>query len=164
MRLFRAAYNSLIWALIITALCFSVEWLQMRVNTGYLFFGIAIAATVALYLLAKKFSVLDSALFCLTNLSICLVLAVFLFGPRRMPVVFAAFIREGLHQVQLPFLAVNIVLALLLICGITIILVKGRLKSETLKAGTFLAFIALALAASSAARQHRPMVWMPYLG
>ena len=42
MKLFKIVYNSFIWAMTIAILCFKSEWLQMRVNTGYIFGGLLI--------------------------------------------------------------------------------------------------------------------------
>ena len=104
MKLFKIVYNSFIWAMTIAILCFKSEWLQMRVNTGYILGGLLILSTVVIWFVFRKRE----------NVFI-------MYGAERMKVVPAALIREGIHQTRIPFSKINLVLCIITVAGILMI-------------------------------------------
>lgn len=122
-------YNSFLWAMLVSLVCFKSEWLEMRVNVGCILFGLwlVLALTAALLLRRRKRRL--GPVFTLANLAVCLAVGVFLYGPRRMTVVPAAIIREGLHMTRIPFLFVNLVILLGLAAGLILLFVRRTTNS-----------------------------------
>lgn len=110
-------YNGFLWSLLIALFCFDNVWLQMRVNVGYIFFGLWVLLSILGYLIFRHKTPGSRRWLTLISLIVCLGVALFKVGPQRLLVVPAAFIREGLHQNSLPFMIVNLVLGLILILG-----------------------------------------------
>ena len=102
MKLFKIVYNSFLWAMTMAILCFKNEWLQMRVNTGYIFGGLLILSTVVIWFV--------------------------LYGSERMKVVPAALVREGIHQTRIPFSKINLILCIITVAGMFIIGLNDILK------------------------------------
>ena len=74
MKLFKIVYNSFLWAMTMAILCFKNEWLQMRVNTGYIFGGLLILSTMVVLFVFRKQEVVFNSLFTAGNLIICSVM------------------------------------------------------------------------------------------
>ena len=121
MKLFKIVYNSFIWAMTIAILCFKSEWLQMRVNTGYIFGGLLILSTVAVWFVFRKRENVFNSLFTAGNLIVCSLIGFIMYGAERMKVVPAALIREGIHQTRIPFSNINLVLCIITVAGILMI-------------------------------------------
>ncbi|MDR0839862.1 MAG: hypothetical protein LBN26_00520 [Christensenellaceae bacterium] len=115
--MFKAVYNGFLWALLLAMLCFSNTWLQMRINTGYVCFGLVVLLSIALHIVRRKHSKLCNWAFTLCNLAVCAGIALAVFGWRRLQVVPAALLREGLRQPRLPFATINGALLIWLIAG-----------------------------------------------
>ena len=128
MKLFKIVYNSFLWAMTIAILCFKNEWLQMRVNTGYIFGGLLILSTMVVLFVFRKQEVVFKSLFTAGNLIICSVIGLLMYGGERMKVVPAALVREGIHQTRIPFSKINLILCIITAAGILIIGLNDILK------------------------------------
>lgn len=122
MKYIKNVYNSFLLSLTIATLCFSNDWLQMRVNTGYIFGALLVVFIVVFYVFDRKKNFVPGWKFTTGNLIICTVIGLVLYGWRRMQVVSAALIREGLGQRTLPFSVVNRVLCVVVVVGLGVIL------------------------------------------
>lgn len=122
-------YNSFLWAMLVSLICFKSEWLEMRVNVGWILFGLWLVFTIAAAWFLRRGKRKLSPVFTLANLVVCLAAAIFLYGPRRLAVVPAAIIREGLHMTQIPFLFVNLVILLCLAAGLVLLFVRQTTNS-----------------------------------
>lgn len=128
MKLFKIVYNSFLWAMTIAILCFKNEWLQMRVNTGYIFGGLLILSTMVVLFVFRKREDVFNSLFTAGNLIICSVIGLLMYGGERMKVVPAALVREGIHQTRIPFSKINLILCIITVAGILIIGLNDILK------------------------------------
>lgn len=128
MRLFKIVYNSFLWAMTIAILCFKNEWLQMRVNTGYIFGGLLILLTMVVLFVFRKREDVFNSLFTAGNLIVCSVIGLLMYGGERMKVVPAALVREGIHQTRIPFSKINLILCIITAAGILIIGLNDILK------------------------------------
>lgn len=128
MKLFKIVYNSFLWAMTIAILCFKNEWLQMRVNTGYIFGGLLILSTMVVLFVFRKREDVFHSLFTAGNLIICSVIGLLMYGGERMKVVPAALVREGIHQTRIPFSKINLILCIITVAGILIIGLNDILK------------------------------------
>ncbi len=128
MRLFKIVYNSFLWAMTIAILCFKNEWLQMRVNTGYIFGGLLILLTMVVLFVFRKREDVFNSLFTAGNLIVCSVIGLIMYGGERMKVVPAALVREGIHQTRIPFSKINLILCIITAAGILIIGLNDILK------------------------------------
>ena len=128
MKLFKIVYNSFLWAMTIAILCFKNEWLQMRVNTGYIFGGLLILSTMVVLFVFRKQEVVFNSLFTAGNLIICSVIGLLMYGGERMKVVPAALVREGIHQTKITFSKINLILCIITAAGILIIGLNDILK------------------------------------
>ena len=128
MKLFKIVYNSFLWAMTMAILCFKNEWLQMRVNTGYIFGGLLILSTVAGGFVFRKRENVFNSLFTAGNLVVCSAIGLVLYGSERMKVVPAALVREGIHQTRIPFSQINLILCIITVAGMFIIGLNDILK------------------------------------
>lgn len=126
MKAIRIIYNSFIWSLLIALFCFDNLWLQMRVNTGYIFMALWVVLSLLFNLIFRKQSFGFGGWFSLVNLVICVIITLVSFGWTRLQTVPAALIREGLHQNTLSFTTVNIVLLFIIIGGLLWIMMAHR--------------------------------------
>lgn len=121
MKYFSGLFNGSIWALTIALLCFQNEWLQMRVNTGWIFFALWPLLSILFMWLTYRRKVLLNGKFTLLNLIICLLLSGFILGWPSLETIPAALVREGLHQPRIPFETINRVIIAWLILGSALI-------------------------------------------
>ena len=128
MKLFKIVYNSFLWAMTMAILCFKNEWLQMRVNTGYIFGGLLILSTVAVWFVFRKRENVFNSLFTAGNLVVCSAKGLVLYGSERKKVVPAALVREGIHQTRIPFSQINLILCIITVAGMFIIGLNDILK------------------------------------
>ena len=106
MKLFRIVYNSYLWAMTIAILCFKSEWLQMRVNTGYIFGGLLILSTVVIWFVFRKRENVFNSLFTAGNLIVCSLMG---------------FVMYGAERIRIPFSRINLILCIITAAGILII-------------------------------------------
>lgn len=120
MKLFKIAYNCFMWAMVIAITCFQNSWLQMRVNTGYIFLGSWLILSISLFFLLKKRNI--GIVFSVINLVCCIIYGYILYGWKRLQIVPASLIREGIHQQMIKFSTVNRVILIFLLAGFLMIL------------------------------------------
>ena len=111
-------------------LFFKWEWLQMRVNTGLIFFGLWIALTLGLVLVSRKKEIDLCWKFTAGNLVVCTLIGLVVYGFSRMQIVPAALLREGINQTRIPFGTVNIVLLAVTVGGFAAILAGDLMKKN----------------------------------
>ena len=130
MKYFNIIYNSFLWALIIALTSFKSEWLEMRVNIGYIFFGSFIALSLILSLILRKKQLKLSDVFTTGNLFICTTYAMILYGFQRLKIVPASIIREGIHRNKIPFITINWVLFVIIVLGFVLIIIFNKSKQK----------------------------------
>lgn len=123
-------FNSILWAMSIALSCFKSEWLEMRVNIGYIFFASALTLSLILFIALKKKSRKLNLKFTLINSIIMFFYGIFLYGFKRIQIVPASIIREGIHQTRIPFSTINNVILIFLICGIIYLIVDEFLLKK----------------------------------
>ena len=128
MKYFKLIYNSFLWSITIAALCFKSEWLQMRVNTGHIFWGLFILLSIVTGLYLRKRKEPFNWIFTTGNLIICFLTGIICYGFDRLKVVPAALIREGIHQTRIPFATINLILLLITAAGLLIIIISDKFK------------------------------------
>lgn len=130
MKYFNIIYNSLLWSMVIAITSFKSEWLEMRVNIGYIFFGSLILLSIILSLTSRRKGLKLSGIFTTTNLILCIIYSMILYGFQRLKVVPASIIREGIHQNKIPFSRINWILLIILILGLVIIIIFDKSKQK----------------------------------
>ncbi len=110
-------YNALLWALALASVCFSSLWLQMRLNVGYVFFGVFALIIVVLCICLRGRSNGIGLAGTVASLMSCVLIGLVFTGPSALDTVPAAFIREGLHQSGITLGTINIVLIVLIAGG-----------------------------------------------
>lgn len=123
-------FNSILWAMAIALSCFKSEWLEMRVNIGYIFFASTFILSIILFIALKKKSRKLNLKFTLINSIIMFFYGIFLYGFKRIQIVPASIIREGIHQTRIPFSTINNVILIVLICGIIYLIVDEFLLKK----------------------------------
>jgi hypothetical protein len=96
---------------------FRVTYVEMMLNTGFVFFGLWAAFAIVLFFwkrLGGFFGLGGTVM----NLIVCAAAAIALLGATRLASVPAAIIREGLKQSRMPFLWINAVVCAFLIAGL----------------------------------------------
>ncbi len=126
-------YNSFLWSMVIAITSFKSEWLEMRVNIGYIFFATFILISVILSTIPRRKQLKLTAVFTTVNLFICTVYAMILYGFQRVKVVPASIIREGIHINKIPFLVINWVLFIIITLGLVLIIIFDILKQKKYK-------------------------------
>lgn len=123
-------FNSILWSMAIALSCFKSEWLEMRVNIGYIFFASTLTLSLILFIALKKKSRKLNLKFTLINSIIIFFYGIFLYGFKRIQIVPASIIREGIHQTRIPFSTINNVILIFLICGIIYLIVDEFLLKK----------------------------------
>lgn len=126
MKYLRIMYNTFLWALVFAITCFKSEWLEMRVNVGYVLFIAFVILTAMLSIYLRKKDLQFNFKFTIINLVICFVYGNFIYGFKRLQVVPASIIREGINMTRLPFSKINMILLIILILGLLLILFSDR--------------------------------------
>ena len=116
--------------MVIAITSFKSEWLEMRVNIGYIFFGTLILLSVILSLISRRKGLKLGGIFTTVNLFICIIYSMILYGFQRLKVVPASIIREGIHQNKIPFSRINWILLIILILGLVIIIIFDKSKQK----------------------------------
>lgn len=134
MRYIKFLYNSFLWGLTAAILAFQNQWLEMRMNIGYIIPMVMVAAfailTAAELLKGKKASFEMSSRVTIVNILICTITSILTLGQERIKVVPAVIIREGIGMTRLSFGRVNTVLIIALVIGLGVIMLEGNLKSS----------------------------------
>lgn len=112
----RIMLTSLIWSMALALTCFKSEWLEMRVNIGYVFFGAFALLSAALIMTSRKRNFNLSFVLTTACIITAALYSLALYGFDRIRVVPASIIREGMNLTKLPFSTINAV-------ALTIILV-----------------------------------------
>ena len=115
-------YNALLWGMLISVLLSQSEWLDMRINTGIIFFAIALVLAL-LFALTKKFNTFRMSLLSLVVTSSGLF---YILGLEGLCVIPASIIREGLMQSKLSFHVINIALIAVIITGLLLTLFTAK--------------------------------------
>ncbi|HAX52911.1 hypothetical protein [Muricomes intestini] len=123
MRWFKAFYNGSLWAMAIALTCFHNTWIQMRINTGYIFYGSWLVLTILCYIATKKRE--TGILFSITSMILCIAYSYALYGWKRLQIVPASLLREGIHQPTIKFAIINKVIIAFMIIGIIIIILEN---------------------------------------
>lgn len=128
-------FNSMLWAMAIALGCFKSEWLEMRVNIGYIFFASTIILSIISFILQKNKPIKFDLKFTLINTIIMSAYGIFLYGFKRIQIVPASIVREGLHQTKLPFSLINNIFLIIIVCGIIVtildeILLKKKMSDK----------------------------------
>ncbi|MCB8816673.1 hypothetical protein [Desulfosporosinus shakirovi] len=119
MRLFALIYNTFVWGLLTAIIAFNNQWLEMRINIGYIIPVIMFILITAVLIYKKP--VIMTVRFTLLNLMSCFLLVYFIIGSKRLTVVPAAIIREAINKTDITFPAINMFLILCLGLGLIVI-------------------------------------------
>lgn len=118
-------YNTFFWAFGIVLTLFNNTWIQMRVNLGLVFFLLWLGLCLLGLVLFRHRRQVPGLLFSAVNLAVCSGYCLLSYGLKRLLVVPAALIREGLGLPVLPFATINYVLAGFILIGFLFILYAG---------------------------------------
>ncbi|MCB2289930.1 hypothetical protein LGK97_09145 [Clostridium sp. CS001] len=133
MKYFNSIYNSFLWAMVVAITSFKSEWLEMRVNIGYIFFGTFIVLSVILSLISKRKPLNLRGMFTTVNLVLCVIYGTILYGLERLTVVPASILREGIHENKIPFEIINWMLIIIVVLGLIAIIMFNKSKQKTYK-------------------------------
>lgn len=126
MKYLKTMYNTFLWALVFAITCFKSEWLEMRVNVGYILFITFVVLTVILSIYLRKKDLQLNLKFTIINIVICFIYGNFIYGFKRLQVVPASIIREGINMTRVPFSKINLILLIILVLGLLLILFSDR--------------------------------------
>jgi len=126
MKYLKIMYNTFLWALVFAITCFKSEWLEMRINVGYILFITFGVLTVILSIYLRKKDLQLNFKFTIINLVVCFIYGNFIYGFKRLQVVPASIIREGINMTRVPFSKINMILLIILILGLLLILLSDR--------------------------------------
>ena len=129
MKYFTSLYNSFLISLLISLILFTSEWIEMRVNIGLLFFGIWIITFTILCVVSRKIDKIGFV-FSISNLIICFLVSFILYGIKRLAIVPASIIREGLHITSISFASINIVISIFLVVGLIFLFITHKNKKS----------------------------------
>lgn len=129
------AYGSAFIAMTLSMMLGKWAWLNMRINMGWIFFGLWIIITIIFYFVKKA----DVGIkFTVANVIINLILQVILVGTKGMFITPASRIREGLMlSSNVPFRLINMILMILAFIGLVLVVVMNlRARTKDKDAGT----------------------------
>lgn len=126
MKYLKIMYNTFLWALVFAITCFKSEWLEMRINVGYILFITFGVLTVILSIYLRKKDLQLNFKFTIINLVVCFIYGNFIYRFKRLQVVPASIIREGINMTRVPFSKINMILLIILILGLLLILLSDR--------------------------------------
>lgn len=118
MKYFFAFYNSFLLSLTISILCFSSEWLEMRINVGYIFLALLATLFILILNINRRNEVKQRFALSLGNMIIFIVVGILFYGMKRIFIVPASIIREGLHITSVSFGAINAILIVFSLIGL----------------------------------------------
>ena len=117
MKSFALLYNSFLWATALAVALFRITWLEMRVNMGWILFGLWAILALCAHLRGLRPGRIGTAV-SLAGATGCCAL---LLGWERLFAVPAFILREGLGINRMPVDMINLVLAGVLLFGWSII-------------------------------------------
>lgn len=120
-------YNTSLWAMTISMLLGMWAWLGMRINMGWIFYGLWLVLAVV-FILIKKLAC--GWKFTAINLMVCAVVNFAVFGIDKLKVLPAARVREGIMMYTLNLGLVNTVIVAFLVIGFALILLLGLKDSK----------------------------------
>ena len=109
-------YNSFLLSMLISVILFKNEWLEMRVNLGWVFFGLVIA----LFFLTGTLKFFSSFFASLVSLIISCVGVFLLTGQEGISIIPASIIRDGIRQPHIKFTAINYALITIIFAGLVL--------------------------------------------
>lgn len=112
-------YNTALWAMTVSMLLGMWAWLGMRVNMGWIFYGLWVILAIV-FILIRKLSC--GWKFTAVNLLVCGAIDVLVFGFDKLKILPAARIREGIGMYTLNLGVVNNVILGFLVVGFALIL------------------------------------------
>ena len=113
--------------MLISVILFQNTWLEMRVNIGWIFFGLIILLFL-LQVCTKRLKKISATLaFSTLSSSVSIY---YMLGLERLKIIPASIIREGIMQNRIPFGTINILLIIITIIGwiLTLFLTKNAKK------------------------------------
>ncbi len=125
MGIFKLVYNSFIWGLVLSILAFQNQWLEMRINIGFIIPSIILIALMY-FIVLKLYKNKDitnkiNVKFTIINLILSSIVILLILGIERTKILPASIIREGINMTSIPFETINLYLISFLIIGIIII-------------------------------------------
>ena len=123
-------YNASLWAMTISMLLGMWAWLGMRMNMGWIFYGLWLVLAIVLICIRKLHC---GWLFTAINLVVCGAVNLMVFGVDKLKILPAARVREGIMMYTLNLGLVNTVIVAFLVVGFALILFFG-LKGSKKKA------------------------------
>lgn len=119
MNIYKVLFNTFLWGILAAIIAFQNTWLEMRMNTAIFIPAIMLIFTIIL-LAAKKAKYIGFK-FSIINFFICSITSIIILGLKRVKIVPASIIREGLGLTSLSFDIVNLLIICILVSGIAII-------------------------------------------
>ena len=120
-------YNTSLWAMTISMLLGMWAWLGMRINMGWIFYGLWLVLAIV-FILIKKLAC--GWKFTTVNLVVCGIVNFVVFGIDKLKILPAARVREGIMMYTLNLGLVNTVIMAFLIVGFALILFFGLKDSK----------------------------------
>ena len=121
-------YNSVTLSMLLSVCMFLNEWLEMRVNIGWVFFGLS----GLLFLLQAVIKPLGKFCAAFTASALSLVVSCsgifLLLEPESVKIIPASIIREGLMINRVPFVAINTAMIAFAVIGLLLILLRRENK------------------------------------
>ena len=105
--------------MLISVILFKFEWLEMRVNLGWVFFGLVIV----LFLLMGALKFFSSFFASMINLIISCAGIFLLTGQEGISIIPASIIREGIRQSHIKFSTINYALIAIIIAGLVLVFI-----------------------------------------
>ena len=108
--------------MLISVILFKFEWLEMRVNLGWVFFGLVIV----LFLLMGALKFFSSFFASMINLIISCAGIFLLTGQEGISIIPASIIREGIGQTHIKFNTINYALLAIIFAGLILTFIFSR--------------------------------------
>lgn len=115
-------YNALLWGMLITVATLQNEWLDMRINTGGVFFAAAFVLALLFSMIKPFRRKFNSFAMCFFSLVITCAGLFYLLGLDGLPVIPASIVREGLMQGNLSLHVINVALLCVALGGLILTL------------------------------------------
>ena len=125
MKTFALLYNSFLWATAAAVALFRITWLEMRVNMGWILFGLWAILFLCAHLRGLRPGRVGTAVSLAGAIGCCALLL----GWERLFAVPAFILREGLGIDRTPVDAINVVLAGILLLGWSVIAFGAKGKA-----------------------------------
>ena len=125
MKTFALLYNSFLWATAAAVALFQITWLEMRVNMGWILFGLWAILSLCAHLRGLRPGRSGTTASLAGAIGCCALLL----GWERLFAVPAFILREGLGIDRTPVDAINVVLAALLASGWSVIAIGTKEKA-----------------------------------